>query len=270
MSQAAGSPCSLIAAHAKQVGDWQSAQPAVGEESLTDWLLYSLSRDLTFVHYRKFNRIEEGRTFGADWDWVFLTRTVTVAWRVQAKKLIHGYDHYPEIARTNRHGFQIEMLIESSERDNRTPMYAFYRDPAQQNDSRCGLNRGARDGVLIADAREVYDLFVAGRHKINAADLESISIPASCVLCCPAVAKVGPVGLYSTYFPKAATVAGGEAGLPLGQYQVPPPEFRITRGRDEVSIPLWFGSDLPPQYSSTGALLLFDLWDMTSPFDVDL
>jgi hypothetical protein len=104
--------CNAIKALSAQVHHWMTRQPAVGEESLTDWLLFEVSERLPQVRYHKFNRFEEARASGADWDWWFVGNRVSMGWRVQAKKLKKDSDNYADIARANRFGLQIEKLLE--------------------------------------------------------------------------------------------------------------------------------------------------------------
>ncbi len=54
------------------VRKWIAKQPAVKEESLTDWLLFDVSTRLPNVLYHAFTRHEEARHTGADWEWWLL------------------------------------------------------------------------------------------------------------------------------------------------------------------------------------------------------
>jgi hypothetical protein len=54
------------------ISNWIVAQPSVGEESITDWLLYTLSSNIASLQYKKFTRHQESRVTGADWEWWIL------------------------------------------------------------------------------------------------------------------------------------------------------------------------------------------------------
>ena len=79
--------CDILKDLNTKIFEWMSAQPTVKEESITDWLLYELSKRSVQVAYKAFNRYEEAKYTGADWDWVFVFDDGTVWLRVQAKKL---------------------------------------------------------------------------------------------------------------------------------------------------------------------------------------
>lgn len=73
--------CSLYVRH------WIEKQPEVKEESLTDWLLFELSRRIPRIRYKSFSRHEESRVTGADWHWWFVFDRFSFQIRVQAKRL---------------------------------------------------------------------------------------------------------------------------------------------------------------------------------------
>ncbi len=95
------------------IAGWIQRQPTVKEESITDWLLDYFHQRAPNVRYYEFNRIEEARYTGADWDWWFLLRKGCFKVRVQAKKLRYGKDHFPALARENQGGCQIDLLLDS-------------------------------------------------------------------------------------------------------------------------------------------------------------
>lgn len=61
-------PCTVLSNLGQGVHDWLSEQISVGEESIADWLLYQISKNISCVRYIKFNRLHEARGTGADWD----------------------------------------------------------------------------------------------------------------------------------------------------------------------------------------------------------
>src|SRR5271156_2283041 len=93
-------------------------QPQVKEESLTDWFLDWTALHCREFHYTLFNRHEEGKITGADWEWWILGESNALKMRVQAKRLKDNDDNYPDLARSNAHGLQIEKLIADAGRVN--------------------------------------------------------------------------------------------------------------------------------------------------------
>lgn len=120
------SVCQHLQESAAYIRNWLEKQPGVKEESLTDWLLFDTATRVPNISYRAFTRHEEARETGADWEWWFVFPTKSFRFRVQAKKLSPTNDNYPELARTNRHGLQIDKLLSNSESANAIPLYAFY------------------------------------------------------------------------------------------------------------------------------------------------
>ena len=109
--------------------EWLNKQPFVKEESLTDWLLYSISNHSERIYYKAFTRNEEFNN-GADWEWWILVNShfETKAYRllVQAKKLKPTDDNYPIVTYSNKNGMQIDLLIAEAKRKNALPLYAYY------------------------------------------------------------------------------------------------------------------------------------------------
>lgn len=161
---------------------WLQSQPEVKEESVTDWLLYEISRRLPCVTYRAFSRHEEARETGADWEWWLLFPENNIRLRVQAKKLAPQQDNYSSIARTNRHGLQIEMFLKASKDANAIPLYAFYSALKTQS---MRASDCAGKGVFMAGGRRVYDEIIDKRRKkVSAQDLLAFSTPLTCFACC--------------------------------------------------------------------------------------
>lgn len=183
------------------VAGWLQRQPAVKEESITDWLLDYFHQNGPDVRYYEFDRHEEARFSGADWDWWFLLRTGCFKVRVQAKKLRLGKDHYPELARSNQKGYQIDLLLDSSAAHNFYPLYAVYAKT--EGVERC--KRVPEPTVLsICSAQETYELiFGSARRRIESADVLALTIPLECLFCCPLVCDFsshGPERLFDRYF----------------------------------------------------------------------
>jgi hypothetical protein len=71
----------------KEMLDWMICQPSVKEESITDSLLYNVSKITPLIKYKAFSRNEESKKTGADWEWWFHFTTTAIKFRVQAKKI---------------------------------------------------------------------------------------------------------------------------------------------------------------------------------------
>ena len=109
---------------------WLKNQPFVKEESLTDWLLYSISQQSSKIYYKTFTRNEEAGN-GSDWEWWILSYNADYeiqAYRllVQAKKLRPNVDNYPLINYSNKNGMQIDLLIKTAKERHALPLYAYY------------------------------------------------------------------------------------------------------------------------------------------------
>ncbi|MCX6829579.1 MAG: hypothetical protein NT002_09905 [candidate division Zixibacteria bacterium] len=183
------------------VAGWLQRQPAVKEESITDWLLDFFQQKTPDVRYYEFDRHEEARFSGADWDWWFLLRNGCFKMRVQAKKIKPGKDHYSELARSNQTGYQIDLLLDSSAQHNFYPLYVLYA--RTEGVERC--QRPPRPIVLsICSAQETYELvFGSARRRIESGDILALSIPLECLFCCPLVLDFrshGPQELFRRYF----------------------------------------------------------------------
>src|SRR4051812_39766278 len=99
--------CQAFHSTLRELATWMRKQSGVGEESLTDWLLFQLSERIPRLRYIKFTRHREARVTGADWEWWFVGLTASLGIRVQAKRLALG-DNYPALAYSNKYGLQIE------------------------------------------------------------------------------------------------------------------------------------------------------------------
>lgn len=176
--------CEILCGTSSYINNWLSKQPEAKEESLTDWLLFDLAEKTPNIFSHAFNRHEEARETGADWEWWFVYDDGAWKFRVQAKKLFNHKDNYPEIARTNKHGLQADLLLSSSKSNNAIPFYAFYSSGHEK--TMCGGKCENKDGVYLAGASKIYNqVIVPGKKKIQPADVLSMSNPFSCIACCP-------------------------------------------------------------------------------------
>ena len=181
-------PCKQLLSVSKKTHKWILNQPNVGEESLTDWILYEISQRIKKSGCIKFNRHEEARKTGADWEWWFIGRTKSLRLRVQAKKVEGIKDVYPSLAYTNKYGLQIEKLIQDSKTVNAIPMYALYTAPSGIPKVKCTgkPNPGKGEGVFISDANYLFNKYIRpGRSKVAPVQIIEDSNPLSCLLCCP-------------------------------------------------------------------------------------
>lgn len=251
---------------ASRVAHWMARQPSVGEESVTDWLLFETSERLPWVRYRKFTRHEESRKSGADWDWWLVSRRASLGLRVQAKKVVAGTDHYRGLAHTSRTGLQIELLLEAARQENLLAFYALYCSPRVDPAVKCGGRQGAGtdEGVFLADAGSLYASFLkAGRTRVEADALLAHSNPLSCLFCCPLVLQHGPdpvEGVHhqiTQYFGEGIREAGNSNVDSPGLSRRPP--AHIASLLEAEAVPDWWEREFASSLRNTNAVLVFDL-----------
>ncbi len=180
--------CVEITSISEAVFLWLKNQLNVGEESITDWSLYEISQRIKNSGYVKFNRHEEARKTGADWEWWFIGNRRSLRLRIQAKKLQNKADVYPALAYTNKYGLQIEKLLNNAAAVNAIPLYAFYLAPDSNPTVLCRgkANSGKNDGIFISEAKLLFGKYIAkGRATVSALDLLKSCNPLSCLFCCP-------------------------------------------------------------------------------------
>jgi len=169
------------------IHNWLSKQPSVGEESITDWLLFNLGQSLPKLKYKKFTRHQEARTTGADWEWWIVDNHSAISMRIQAKKITAGKDNYAGLAHTNKYGLQIDKLIQDAKQKNFIPFYALYSAPKIPQKVICGgqLDLAEQQGVFISSAQLLFDRYIKnGKVKVEADDILSKSNPLHCMACC--------------------------------------------------------------------------------------
>lgn len=169
----------------KYIFDWMNIQNHVKEESLTDWLLYTISQQCKLIYYQAFSRYEEAKN-GSDWEWWILVPDSKGvhgfnAYRfvVQAKKLLsHNKDNYSIINYGNKFGMQIDLLLDFARNRNALPLYMYYSigepDILAQIKNMCYFSESnirwcenCVNGCFLAFASDVYDLlYKAPRKKI--------------------------------------------------------------------------------------------------------
>lgn len=248
--------------------NWIKVQPSVGEESITDWLLYNLSLKVPHLKYRKFTRHEEAKRTGADWEWWFIDDYKGLSLRVQAKKIFEGKDNYDGLAYTNRDGLQIEKLLADSKLENSLPFYSLYHAAPDGNPlvlCEGMINAGRGQGVFLAGAENLYSKYiVGGRKRIEAKDLLSRSNPLHCLVCCRKFGPGMPDGvdhIYSYlkyYYPENIKKMNSDIDSP-GLHKEAPAYVLSLLKLEEAIIPEWWEKEFSYQIEGLNALLIVDL-----------
>lgn len=206
--------CTTIKICSQEVLKWIVQQDEVGEESITDWLLYKLDALDPNISYQLFHRIKEARTTGADFEFWILTNNFNFRARVQAKRLRQNKDHHSSIAYTNNYGYQIEKLRTDAISNGFRPIYAFYNH--ESFNSQCMRNTGD-EGVYLSCAHTLYrDIIQQPRQLIDTQFLMNRSTPFSCWFCCPLCDKLNFGGTSLIDFLKKYHDLGDNEDLPSG------------------------------------------------------
>lgn len=260
--------CAITELLSAEVGAWIRNQPSVGEESLTDWLLYRLSTSVTWIRYVPFNRYEEGTATGADWEWWLVGDSGSLGIRVQAKNLAGVDDVYPLLAYANRRGLQIEMLLEAAAHNNLLPLFAFYHADPPVGTTLCpGSSSHPRaDGVFLADAEGCYVEYVKpGRRRVDPIEVLGHSCRLACLFCCGATSDASTLRLDDMlgYIRGSLRVADPGAALP-GVWQVPPPHVAALLDSQRAEPPHWIETEFANRLRGVSGLLAFDLRSETA------
>lgn len=259
LKRARDKDCRTLSTISADVARWLLAQPAVGEPSITDWLLYEVARRIPWVHYRKFTQMEEARETGADWEWWFVFRAGAVGMRVQAKKVAIVADNYQSLARTNRYGLQIECLIESARMKNLLAVYTLYCRPHPAARVMCPrFSKGS--GAFVASASNLYRSFIApGRQEVAWESMLSKAIPLPCMICCDLARDRGFRGFYDHLhglFAPEIDVPGVERP---GYHAQPPPYISSFLENHQQGLPEWWEREFASALAEINALWVFDL-----------
>ena len=170
----------------KGINDWMSTIPNVQEESLTDWLVYQITKKSDMkkpkMTCKTFSKKEEGRNTGADIELWILTDSGNYAYRIQAKKLsANAKKNADSLAYPKRSvKKQYDMLTKDAAKDGMTPLYMFY----QKGHTGMLCPKYSKDcGAIITDA----SLYSEYAHKIKdsytATYIVQNSYPLPCLLC---------------------------------------------------------------------------------------
>ena len=178
--------CQEFLIASQYVAQWIAAQSAVGEESITDWLLYHLSSRLKNLHYVKFTRHEEARITGADWEWWIVGDKRALKLRIQAKRVFQKRDNYPGLAYSNKHGLQIERLLSNAAQENALAFYVFYSDASPQKTLCIQAVPALERSLFLSAANDVNTRFVQPARTTLLGDaVLAWSTPLECLVCCP-------------------------------------------------------------------------------------
>lgn len=249
--------CDELRTLSSDIFDWINAQPAAKEESLTDWLLYELSKRCVNVAYKAFTRHEEAKYTGADWDWLFVFSDGAAYFRVQAKKLSAVDDNYPGLARENSYGQQITQLISSARAISAFPIYAFYSSSVAPNACQGGAS-GPKSGSYLCGAQIVDSRFVKSRAFVSDSNVLSVSYPLPCIACCTYERFKSAQSLLSQvrhYFP--IDTVDGPDNATQGYLQSIPDWAKCVLD-NQMRFPDWWGHDFSRSFLDTNALIIID------------
>lgn len=263
------SACKHFSSASSYVSRWIAAQPTVGEESITDWLLYELSRNIPPLKYKKFTKHQEAQVTGADWEWWFVGAKQSLRLRIQAKKLKSGVDNYPSLAYSNAHGLQIEKLLTDASKANALAFYAFYSAPLSSN-FLCRSNRSihaAAPAVLLASAKTLEANFVnPARRFVSETDIANQCNPYECLVCCPLSVgsergKIQGIYEHIRHYYGEALEAEESANIrsPIGLHDELPPFVSSLLETRHGDTPEGWELEFPRQLPEVDSILVWDM-----------
>jgi hypothetical protein len=261
--------CNHFRTASSYISKWIVAQPSVGEESITDWLLYTLSSNIASLKYKKFTKHQEARTTGADWEWWIVGENQSIRLRIQAKKLKANSDNYPSIAYSNAHGLQIDKLLSDASAINALPFYVFYSEPTSSN-LLCGGNPSIRTenpAVLLTAAQTLDTQFVRPARKyVSADDVAGNSNPYECLVCCPLSIGTGNSSVQAIYehiryyYPGALDAEeNSNIKSSNGLHEVLPKFVSTLLESGSEDTPEWWESEFSRQLPQVDSSVVWDL-----------
>jgi hypothetical protein len=245
--------CDVFRQSATYVHTWLTEQPGVKEESITDWLLYDISKNAAEVTYVAFSRHEEARTTGADWEWWILFSDGAIRLRVQAKRLFDTKDNYPELARTNKYGLQITKLLADSSTVNAFPLYAFYH--TGQSGSLCPQRPQAPEGVHLASAFRVDQSFLQTRKAVSSVDALQLASQVSCLVCCPIATS--SASDFLQHLKRYHSLPDSASPQHMG-FHAKIPHFVVSLVESRESVPEWWEREFSRDLEGVNAVLVVD------------
>ena len=249
--------CKEFIDKSKYVYNWMKKQPSVGEESITDWLLFALSESLTSLKYKTFSRHKEARETGADWEWWFVDDKKALCLRIQAKKLFASKDNYNSLAYTNKYGLQIEKLIDNAKTKNALPFYTFYySSPCNPKVLCAGTTWNKKDcGIFISPAKQLYnDFIIHGKKKVTDSDILTLSNPLHCLVCCTNATSVDEVYRHISMSYKESITE--EEGL---HDSAPNYVLFLLNQKESEEIPELYEKEFEQQINDLNNLIVIDL-----------
>lgn len=178
----------------QEVRDWLMMFPNTKEESITDFLEFRMTKRLYKIEFKQFNRHDEAHYTGADFDLILLFNKETWIFRIQAKKLKDW---------VNRKRFdykkwkQMNLLIDSSRKEWRIPLYAFYY--ISEKNSACKNKKN--DSVSLMGAIKIkLRMSLIRREWSKGEKLFKESMPLSCLFCCNKIDKTTWLGDFLSYY----------------------------------------------------------------------
>lgn len=249
--------CKELKYLSSEIYRWYSAQPNVGEESLTDWFLYELSKRVSGVFYHSWSKHKEAKYTGADWDWIFVFNDGVVHLRVQAKRLFENKDNQPEILRSNKYGLQIDKLISSSDSIGAYPIYSFFS--VNTSKTTCQKPPTINNGAFLCGARTIRQKIATPTKKVTSADVLSLSYPMPCIACCPLINPKSSAQSLSLqikrYFHDDEDAIKSDS-LPGYSQQIP--NFVSSILDNNGQKPDWWEQEFDRQLKDTGAMVIID------------
>ncbi|MDO4769457.1 MAG: hypothetical protein Q4A11_03720 [Brachymonas sp.] len=183
--------CKIAQLKCGYIKEWMGSCDRVKEESITDWLLYELSKSSSRIINIPFTRYVEGKLTGADWEWWILYPSRAIRLRIQAKKLSQKNINR-EMRKRGTNGYQMMMLINDSVSPRlypnipALPLYVFYTDDSPPNTVCKGIDRG---GAYLASANALYNYFFPTYYRsgVSIKNFPVPLFPLSSLFCCPKI-----------------------------------------------------------------------------------
>lgn len=193
------------------LGKYIKYVPNVGEESITDWLVWKwkeLNSSFNFVTNLKLeeSKKKESKT-GADLYmelWVVKNK-VSLPIIIQAKKIFKNYNSEkmfyskkilyksgkkPTSPNPDTRSYQIDLLINSAKKDSKLPLYLFYGDNTTNKYTMCNNYDWVKNiskHIFFSDAELLRkNLFTKCKTTdIKREEILNNSLPFECLFCCP-------------------------------------------------------------------------------------
>ena len=249
--------CTEFVRVSEYVHDWCQKQSSVGEESITDWILFELSKSVPQIKYMKFTKSQEARKSGADWEWWFVDNRHFIRLRIQAKRIKNSSeDLYPKLLYSSRkHGLQIDKLINDAQTNNAIPLYAWYYDRKSEK-TMCGDIglHGSKCGVFIASAIKLNSEYVVPAKKpVVSNDLLQYTNPMPCLVCCPLASRNKVQGIFN-YLSNYYKIENRKLLQPLKKL---PNHIKLILGQNEVEN--WFEKEFKHWIDDVNSIVVVDL-----------